>query len=260
MGEQSGGASQEFIGRAGGLVALGAALLPVAGVLARLVAFSTSPLSNNVPFELAWSAPIPALALTGIVSVVTLAIPTLLLVPYLIIQGRRQPSADRRLIRAVVVVGSILLIGWVLVMPAWPLPIVVLASVGIGNLLVRIQLGKAERFILSQSWVTVLIVFTLGAVLWGLSGLVIGADASDFRFKAEASGVVPDGRYVELGDNGSAIFLQDCSHPSNPAIKIDRSLVLVSRYSTHQTGIGPSLWDILVGHHGGAGLGFRSAC
>jgi hypothetical protein len=108
--------------------------------------------------------------------------------------------------------------------------------------------------------VTVLIVLAMGGVLWGLCGFVIGAGARDYRFRPEASGIVHDGRYVELGDTGSAIFLQDCSHPNDPAIKIDQSLVLVSQYATHQAGIGPSLWDVLIKHQGGAGLGFRSAC
>lgn len=239
---------------------MGAALLPVAGVLARIVAFSTSSLSNSVPVELAWSAPIPALALTGLVSGVILGIPTLLLVPYLIIQGRRQRPANPRLTRGVVIVGSVALVGWVLIMPTWPLAVIVLAAVGVGDLLMRIKLARAERFVLSESWVTVLIVLAMGAVLWGLSGLVIGAEAQDFRFRPEASGIVHDGRYVELGDNGTAVFLQDCSHPRDPATKVDRSVILVSRYSVHQSGLGPSLFDVLVRHRRDAGLGFRSAC
>jgi hypothetical protein len=100
-----------------------------------------------VPFELAWSAPIPALALTGFVSVVLLGIPTLLLVPYLLIQGRRQPRADRRLTRAVIIVASALLVGWVFILPGWPLAMVVLGAVGIGDLLMRIHLVRAERFV-----------------------------------------------------------------------------------------------------------------
>ena len=114
MGDQAGEESshpnrQDFLGRAGSLAALGAALLPVAGVVARLVAFSTAPISDRVPIDVAWSASIAALALTGMLGVLLTAIPTFLVDPYLVIQGRRQPAASTRLGAVVRLVGLILL-------------------------------------------------------------------------------------------------------------------------------------------------------
>lgn len=233
--------------------------MPVAGVLGRLVAFSTASISDRVPFEVAWSAPLAALALTGVFSFVIVALPTLVLDPYLIIKGREQPKASQRFVLIVRVVGLVLLLVWLLIMPSWPLGLVVLLGALVGNRLVKTQINRAGRFVLSQAWLTVVIVFTFGAVLWGLSGPVIGVQAYDFRFRQEAARIVHDGRYTELGDSGSEIFLQDCSHPNDPAIKINRDLVLVSRFSTHQAALRASLWEVITRHRT-AGLGFESPC
>ena len=62
-----------------------------------------------------------------------------------------------------------------------------------------------------------------------------------------------------MGDDGSALFLQDCTRPTDPVITINRSLILESRLSTYQTGLGPSLWQVLTEHRA-AELGFKSPC
>jgi hypothetical protein len=250
---------QDFLGRAGSVAALGAALLPVAGIVERLVAFLAAPLRDRVPIDLAWSAPIAALALTGIAGVLLTAIPTFLVDPYLVIQSRRQSAASPRLGVAVRAVALLLLMAWALVMPSWPLALVVLLGAVGGDLLVKREINRAGRLVLSRAWVTVLIVLAYGAVLLGFSGIVIGAAAYDFRFRPELAGAVHDGRYVTLGDDGSALWLQDCTRPNDPVIAIDRSLVLERRASTYQAGLGPSLWQVLTEHRA-AGLGFRSPC
>jgi hypothetical protein len=263
LGEQAEKASthdrEGFVARIGALGTLAAVLLPVAGVLARLVAYSTSPIAAGVPFDLAWAAPLPALVITGIAGLVVGALPTLALVPFLIRMGRKDPSPNPRAAARVRLIGGLVLVAWVVVMPAWPVALAVLVFAAVGDIMVRIQMARAGAWVASQAWLTVLTVMTLGAILWGLVGVVVGAEAFDFRFRTEAAGVIHDGRYVELGDSGTELILQDCSRPADPATKVDRNLVLVSRLSTHQSGPGPNLWDVLHGHHV-AGLGFKSPC
>jgi hypothetical protein len=160
--------------------------------------------------------------------------------------------------RTVQLIGLALLVLLLILAPAWPVMVLAIGGAIFADLLLRSHLRTAGRLLVAEVWPAVFVVLVYGAVLWGIAG-VIPVNASQYWFRSDVASLLQNGRYVELGEAGTSLYLQDCARPHDPVIKVDSSSVLMVRARSGGSQLGPALWEVLFRGKPVA-LGYKSPC
>jgi hypothetical protein len=193
-----------------GLVAI---LLPAIGVAVRAIAFFLGGIDG--PTQMASRQSVGALASTGlsvtwlaglVVVVVGLAIHTRLLP-----RRTQAPQQVRRLSRRARWVA------WVVILLVWGVSIFLTATPGsvvalIGGGITGLLLGDESRrgYVHVYRLAALAAVFAIvSAVGAGVGGTSLDLQVGDYSFTSLVS-AAPDGRYVELGQDGAITYLQSC--------------------------------------------------
>jgi len=237
----------------GKVLALMAALLPAAGFLVRAIALSI-PFGPEWGVPLAWSAPLPQLAATGLFSLL-IALPAplgLWLAWRLEYLRERTESPSRRTLRLLnvaLILGLIVMVTSVLFSPGWP---VILSSTPLGVLLViGTQLswrGRPRRRFRDIWWVVALAVL-LTAVVGGFNGFVLTFQPARYEFDANVTQAVHDGMYLQLGEADGVTYLQRCGDNKSVFAVSDRAISSITyvQSGVPQAALGPSLMAVIRG-------------
>lgn len=219
VGERSNAAwfdRADLIGMTGRVLAAGAVMLPVAGFVVRWVAFSSSPVTAGVSGLLAWNAPLGQLATTGLQPVVI----SLSAVLFAGVVGgppnQPEPNRRTRVVYAEVAL-FVLATAFVWVLSPWPLLILlvsVYATALILALLARRWRGQGRRVTLTHGGWLVLPLLIIGTVGFGFGVNPDGTTIATYTF-SPSPGIVANGRYIELAETATVVFLQKCPKPSS---------------------------------------------
>jgi len=245
------------------IIALTAALLPPSGILARAIAFQMS-FGPEWAIPMAWSAPLPQLAVTGLLSI-GLVVPTGF---FLWLSWNREvrrharwrqrlsPQPDRRrgradwlvelwtsrLVNPLTLAAALAL---VLFSPAFPtaivgLPLGALAAIGP---LVSWRHRPQRRF-RDIWWVVVAVVLVADVTSGILGSSLVGFIQADYEF-SPASTTMVNGSYQELGEADGFLYLQKCGTDNIYAVNAGAVASIHERPA--QPPLGPSLYETLLG-------------
>jgi hypothetical protein len=241
----------------GKVIALMAALLPAGGFLTRAIAFTIT-FGPDWAVPLAWSAPLPQLAVTGLYSLL-LALP----VPVALWLAWRREIAresrdnrlslpdrlERRIIRhggLMVAVGVAVVLVDFFLLPGWPIQLFGLAMVVPLILGPRLSWrGKDRRRFRDVWWVVVLVVL-IADVIGGLTGLLVGFVEADYEFDPSATSVAVNGSYQQLGEADGFAYLQKCGS-SQIYVVNDRAIDSIRQRQLPSGSVGVSLIQVLQG-------------
>jgi hypothetical protein len=229
--------SQSFdpIEMAAKIVALMAALLPLGGVLARSTAFAIG-YGVDWALPLAWSAPLPELAVTGLYCLIlVLPIPGILWLDWRLAtisdaSTTELPTSGRqRKSLLLIALGlALILAGW-LILP-WPVPIL--------SLLLALPLfygprlawrGKRKKRFRDIWWVVVLLVL-IADVIGGAVGTLPGVVRASYEFDPSATRSLTNGSYQQLGVADGFLYLQKCG--SRQVYVVDERAVVLQTAET----------------------------
>ncbi len=317
-------AGRDVIEDVGKALALGAVLLPVAGVLVRAIAFSVGG-TVKYPLDLALQAPPAELIATGFVSLIPglLALPLILIFAkfapvqhltqrYLALspkftaleqefeRSRERPGAEvprelndrlealqaelqqlnveyerlsipspkahpNLLDRATNAMGRhynlLTFTMWIafILFGVWPASLTFL-----GNALIQLVLPpiakNTGRVALSQVWPLVVVVLLIAAVASGLYGSLVGSEAGEYHFSADAQ--LANGRYARLGEGSNRTVLLSCAQPKPTVLAVDNSNIITVGLDSNSSKPEPFPWPTLVGVLTGHSteIGFRNPC
>jgi len=256
------GADESFdaLELSGKVLALMAVLLPAGGFLVRAIAFSIT-FGSEWGVPLAWSAPLPELAVTGLMSLL-LALPFPLVLWYLWhLEQRRErglpafsPRA-KRLMRVWSVVSLLTFPIFFFFTPGWPSPILS------GLLVVPVVLGpylswRGPRKRFRDIWWVVVVVVLMTDVIGGLAGVVLGFQPAEYQFNSTVAKGVSNGTYVQVGEADGLLYLQRCGERAIYAIATPAvSSIRYVQSAQHSVTGGPSLAEVLLGATAQVGAG-----
>lgn len=205
------------------VAALGAALLPAGGFVSRAIAFQIT-FGGDWAVQLAWSAPLPQLAVTGLLSVLLVApVPILLWVVWRA-EVRREarmrrpprpstkPPNRRDLLVAVgMMVSGLVGMGAALILiPAFPSQ---LLSSPLGPLVLygaRYTWRRYGRPRLRDIWWVVVLVILFADVSGGILGFVPIFTKADYQFSPAVSSRMVNGSYQQVGEADGFVYLNKC--------------------------------------------------
>ena len=265
----------EGIGKA---AALGVILLPVAGAVLRLIAFSTGNVAVS-PLLLAWSAPISQLVATALSALRSTAL--LLLLFALSIVGLRlyarlmgselwkwphwfkwpiseelrrelaQPEWFRipspwvvpaRILLGLIAILLGLAVVWLLAsMPDWPYALVALPGAVIITAIAALVSRPGDRARLRQTWPAVVAAVIFPAIAQGIGGGLVGTPVGHYSFKSELAGVVSDGDFQELGQSGNDLILASCDSPTRSVVRVPEGEIGAG---VHQYAVGQRRFEV----------------
>lgn len=198
---------------AGKVLALMAALLPVAGFVARATAFEITFHDSGWAIPMAWSASLPDLAFTGLWSE-CLTAPVLGLL-WLLYWALPPPiGLDRGLrllhgrLRPVVILSAVALIAIVVLEPFWPAEFIPLFF---AVTLVAYRRWRGGQAGLLDIWWVIVTLALISAVGDGVGGILGGyPQTAEYHFGPAAETLVADGRYQQYGEASGFVYLQRC--------------------------------------------------
>jgi hypothetical protein len=229
------------------LLGLVTVLLPATGFLIRYVAFSANPLTTGPAEVLALAAPISQLAVTGFYSVFLALLMFGIAALYQLAERLPEPSQRwaRFLAIAILVVLAVfmLLVAWADAIDYLIAPVAAFGAV----IITYHQLHRRGRRLTYRhgGWL-VIPVLALGVASYGLGYNPGGITVANYRFAPSAQ--LSDGRFVQLGENGSTVFLQSCAVPSsidaigNGEILLETGVTSIDRKPT------PSVFGMVFQH------------
>jgi len=248
---------------AGAIVAIAAVLLPVTGFAARTAAFAAGlPLDQNSrwSFAIAWSAPIPELAVWGFAaSVIALAI---LIVFYLTTWllthpvVRAQPDPPRWQTRTTRGVATVLLGLFLAFVPSFPAFWIAIPFAFAVSVATRKTINEGRRPHFFEFWWVLAAFLIVGGILLGLTGVVPEQAVAQYRFRDEVHAFVADGRYDQLGDANGFMFLSPCGSGGGVVVVKEEEVLAIAPLNSKEHSFGPSLFDIVV-HHRAVSLGYE---
>jgi hypothetical protein len=234
-------------------------LLPVAGYLIRFIAFSANSTTSGAADVLAWSAPISQLAVTGLITFgIAVGIVFLASVSELI---ARLPSPRRRRSVILALSSSVpILLGAILVLSPWPDAILFAAAVptAVGLDWWSRRLRRQQRRVTyGHGFVLALPLMLVSAMDSGLVVNPSGITLANYTFTAGAH--LRDGKFVQLGESGTIVYIQSCSRPSSiDSVNLDEILIRTG-ITSRAVKTAPSVVDMVFQQASPDG-GYRLPC
>jgi hypothetical protein len=120
-----------------------------------------------------------------------------------------QDLPDRESVRWVtrILVTGIGVIALVVV-PWFPLAWLAGGAAWLSERLFRSVVRRAGRVVFIEVWPRVALFVAYGAVVSGIAGFLPSVTADDYHFTPQVAAMIPDGRYVQIAENGQTIFLE----------------------------------------------------
>jgi hypothetical protein len=242
-------------------------LLPAGGFLARAIAFEIAFPDSGWGVALAWSAPLPQLAVTGFASLLV-ALPVALglwLMWNAEVISVRPPAwlGRHRWLKALflLALGVGLLAGLIVnallfvFLPFWPTSLV---SFGLAIFLIlarpRSWRDKEKRRLRDVWWVVAVGVFGMN-VSAGVLGILIGFGPGEYQFVSGASQLT-NGTYQQIGEADGIVYLQKCGSDIVYGVNELDVVAMQTPATRWKFPIGPSLYDV---YHGATPqLGFQA--
>lgn len=248
---------REILEVSGAVLGLAIVLLPACGFVMRLAAFTPLELNGGqqMPFILAWAAPLPTLLVDGAFSsLFAVAILVVFFLGNFFLTSQKldafrsgKPTRSRFLIAVGVTVGAVVLLIWNSIFSAgFPWVLFSVPYGVIGWWAGRNAAAEKRRLRFADIWWTLGSLLLVGAAVLGLYG-ILGSTPGDYRFTNDAHPVAADGRYDQLGQANGFTYLVQCTTKQLVVVGDSEILTVVPVLSTKPPP-SPSLYEVLTLH------------